>query len=159
MKGKRPTLLLASTLTALIASGCEKRTRQLTLVPTDEPRAIGEQVSQRALAARDAALTHVSERFDEEGARPGLDWAEGFVTPEGIVGSGTYQYSAQGWAVTVSYPIARPDQVVHQVVVVDESTGFRWEDRPDAAGRVSEAPGEAIAACGMALAHVRGRHG
>ena len=159
MKRERSALKLILTLGALIIAGCGGSAPQPTAVPTTEVTEIEAEQAQRVTSARDAALAHVREHYADQAPEPGLDWTEGFVTAEGIVGSGTRQYTAGDWLVIVSYPIAQPDLVAYRVVVTDVSTGFRWDGRVDAAGRVTESPEAVVSARDIALAHVRERHG
>ena len=159
MKRKCSALTLMLTLIPLIIAGCASSTPQPTALPTTEVTEIEAEQAQRVASARDAALTHVREHYVDQAPEPGLGWTEGFVTAEGIVGSGTSQYTAGDWLVIVSYPIVRPDLVVYRVVVTNTSTGFRWEGSVDAAGRVTESPAAVVSARDIALAHVRERHG
>ena len=88
--------------------------------------------------ARDAALAYISEHYGEQAPTPGLTWMEEHTTPEGFVGSSTFQHTAGDWAVTVSFPLVAPEAVVYQVVVANQTTGFQWEGEVDAAGQVKE---------------------
>ena len=103
------------------------------------------------LAARDAAVTYVIEHYAEQAPPPGLTW-----TGEGQ--RQTFQYTADDWAVTISWTVLLRRGVIrdlldllqghatqrypvfHQVVVANQTTGFEWVGRVDAAGRVREAP-------------------
>jgi len=159
MKRECSALTLILTLVPLIIAGCGRSALQPTAVPTSEVTEIEAEQAHRVASARDAALAHVREHYADQAPEPGLDWTEGFVTAEGIVGSGTRQYTAGDWLVIVSYPIARPDLVIYRVVVTNVSTGFRWDGRVDAADRVTESPEAVVSARDIALAHVRERHG
>lgn len=88
--------------------------------------------------ALDAALAYLRENYPEQAPAADLAWAEQRTTPEGLVGSESFQYAAGGWVITVSYPVVRPDLTVYTVVVVSEGTGFRWQGEVDAAGQVKE---------------------
>lgn len=88
------------------------------------------------VAARDAALAYLSERYGEEAPPLGLGWAEEFIPPEGWAPLGTYPYRAGEWLVTVYDPGVRPE--VYQVSVSNETTGFQWEGEIDAAGQARE---------------------
>ena len=67
-----------------------------------------------------------------------LTWTEERTTPEGVVGSEIYQYTAEDWVVTTTYPLVAPEAVVYQVVVANPSTGFRWEGEVNAVLQVTE---------------------
>ena len=136
-------------LSTLIISGCtsaseistiapvEVATEQPTQVPTTAPLEVAEEAPGEIRAARDVALAYVSGRYGEQSPALGLTWTEEFITPEGLVGSGTYQYTAEDWVVTLSYPIVAPEAVVYQIVVTNPTTGFQWEGEVDASGEVT----------------------
>jgi len=159
MKSRWSTLVLLLVVSALILGGCKPQPPQPTGIPTATPREVAVQAPEGVLMARDAALAFVSERYPEQAAAPGLAWTERRMTPEGLVGAETFQYTAQDWAVTVSYPIVRPDLVVYQVVVSNETTGFQWEGRVDASGSVMEAPEGVLMARDAVLAFLAERYG
>jgi len=95
------------------------------------------------LAARDAALAYVSEHYGEQAPAPGLIWTEDYIgvpVPEGHGGAGTlqYTYTAEDWAVYVSYQFLAPKPVVYGVLVQNLATHFYWEGEVDAAGQVTQ---------------------
>jgi hypothetical protein len=160
MKGRLYLLGLMLILGAVVVSGCvpptaqptevpmsaptEVATAQPTELPTATPTEAAVEAPDGVRAARDVALAYVSGRYGEQAPALGLTWMEEFITPEGLVGSGTYQYTAGDWVVTISYPIVAPEAVIYQVVVVNQTTGFRWEGEVDAAGQVTETRGQPV---------------
>ncbi len=158
MKSKSCTLVLLLTVGALNFSGCGPATPQPTEIPTATPTQAAVEAPD-PVRARDAALAHVSERYGEQAPALGLAWTEELTTPEGLVGLTTYQYTAEDWVVTVSYPIVRPDLTVYQVVVANDATGFHWEGQVDAAGRVTQALEGVLAARDAALTYVIEHYG
>ena len=131
---------------ALIVSGCGQTTAEptesltpirpevATEVAMETPRGEANQVR----TTRDLTLAYVGGRYSDEAPPLGLTWVEEDVTPEGLVGSITYQYSAEDWVVTISYQVVAPDSVIYQVVVSNQSTEFQWQGTVDAAGQVAE---------------------
>jgi serpin B len=93
--------------------------------------------------ARDAAMAYLAAAYDEVGPAPDLAWTEKMTTPEGLVGASSFEYTSEGWdgLVSVSFPIVAPEHLVYQVEVSDPSTGFQWEGKVDATGRVIEKDG------------------
>ncbi|NIQ81384.1 MAG: hypothetical protein GTN93_25470, partial [Anaerolineae bacterium] len=65
-------------------------------------------------------------------------WSEENITPEGLLGSSTFQYTADGWTITVSFPIVAPQATVFSVVAINDAIGFQWQGEIDATGRVTE---------------------
>jgi hypothetical protein len=88
--------------------------------------------------ARDAALVHIIAQYGDQPPASGLIWTEEVITPEGLVGSSSFQYVAGDWVVTVSFPLVAPQATVYQVAVINQVTGFQWEGEVDAAGQVTE---------------------
>jgi hypothetical protein len=114
MKSKLSTLGFVFVLSALIVSGCkpvtvqptevpttaptEAATEQPTKVPTTTPPEVAEEAPDEVRAARDAALAYVSGRYGEQAPALGLTWTGERTTPEGVVGSETYQYMPEDGA-------------------------------------------------------------
>ena len=95
------------------------------------------------LAARDAALAYVSERYSKQAPAHRLPWAEDYIgvpVPEGPWGAGTlqYTYTAEDWVVIISYQFLAPKPVVYEVRVNNLATYFHWQGDVDAAGQVTE---------------------
>jgi putative hemolysin len=85
---------------------------------------------------RDTALAYI--KANHEITPPETGWVEKDITPEGLVGASTFQYTAASWVVTVSFPIVAPDVTIYTVVATDQATGFQWEGEIDVAGQVTE---------------------
>jgi hypothetical protein len=119
--------------------------------PVEEPSA--PEASPQILEARDAALTYVREHFEDAPAES-LPWVEERLTPEDVPGGATWGYTADGWMVTVSYAVLPPEWTVYRVAVSEEATGFHWEGRVDASGRVPEGPEHMLVARDAALRFV-----
>jgi putative hemolysin len=85
---------------------------------------------------RDIALAYI--RANRQIASPEAGWIEEDLTPEGLVGASTFQYTAASWVVTVSFPIVAPDFTIYTVVATDQANGFQWEGEIDVAGQVTE---------------------
>ena len=95
------------------------------------------------LAARDAALAYIRTQYSGQAPVQGASWiAEitGIPVPEGPVGAGTFQYTytAEEWAVTISFQLLAPKPANYQIVVTNRSTGFYWQGEVNAAGQVTE---------------------
>ena len=149
MRSKLWTLLLVLLLGALASSGCGPAAVEPSPAPT--ATAGGESsplptatagaeavVILGPVAARDAALAFVAQSYGAESVLTDPAWEEENITPEGLVGASTFQYTAGNWVVTVSYPVVLPALTVYHVVVANEATGFRWEGDVDAQGQVTE---------------------
>ena len=130
MRSGLSTLGLVLMFGTLVFSGCGPTPAEPTEVPPGAPD---------PTAARDAALAYVREHYGDQAPAPGLSWTEEFVTPEGIVGVGAYEYTADDWVVTVSYPVVAPEAVIYQVMMSNQTTGFQWEGEVDAGLQVTEA--------------------
>jgi hypothetical protein len=83
-------------------------------------------------------LAYIAEKYSDRAPARWLTWAEENITPEGLVGSSTFRYTADGWVVTVSFPIVAPQATIFSVVVTNEAMGFQWQGAMDAAGQMEE---------------------
>jgi len=90
------------------------------------------------LTAHGAALNYISEHYGEQAPAPDLTWEGGRATPEGLVGDETFQYTAEDWMVTITYPVVAPENVVYHIVVANPTTGFQWEGELDAERYLTE---------------------
>lgn len=149
MKATRTVLVLAIVLGALIVSGCGISTPKPTDVPAPTetplpaptPTGVGDEAPTEAPdpeAARDEVLVHVTENYGEQAPRRGLTWMEEEATPEGLVGSATFRYTADDWVVIVTSPVVAPESIIFQVGLTNQATGFKWEGEVDSEGRVTE---------------------
>ncbi len=123
-------------------------------------------VDMEYVMARDAALITISEGYDEQAPPSRLPWAVEGITPDGQ-GSPVFQYSADEWVATVSCMVMIPDGCTFQALVINETTGFRWEGEVDTRGEVTERPTRApvkasewvLAARDAALAYLADQYG
>jgi hypothetical protein len=84
------------------------------------------------LHACDLACAYVAGEFPHLGLES-LEWNGRRLGADGLVGSETYEYRANGWVLTVSYPVVAPDAVVYAITLENEDTGFVWQGDMDAA--------------------------
>jgi len=56
-----------------------------------------------------------------------------------MVGSRSFEFSAEGWSIQVEYPLAAPDEVIYRIRVNSTDGSFSWEGEVDPSGRVSGA--------------------
>lgn len=130
----------------VLAAGCAPAPAQPTAAPTAHPTELptptpteaAVEVPDEVRAARDAALAYIVELYPDDAPAPGLTWTEERTTPEGLVGSETFEYTADDWRVTISYPVVAPENVIYQIVVENPTTGFKWEGKLDAGGNLTE---------------------
>jgi len=88
--------------------------------------------------ARDAALAYLSDQYSGQALPANLPWIEECTQPEGIARLVTCQYTTEGRAVTVTYPMVPPAIVVFGVVVTYDTDGFQWKGTVDDSGQVTE---------------------
>lgn len=138
----------------VLAAGCGPGPAQPTEVPTPTPTEIAVEVPDDVRAARDAALAYVSENYPDQVPPPGLTWAEESTTPEGLVGWVTYEFRAEDWVITIGTAVVPPEMRRYEVMVDNPASGFYWEGRVDAEGRVAEGPEIVLTARDAALDYV-----
>jgi hypothetical protein len=104
----------------------------VTDLPTDEPFDL------RQAGARDAALEYIKTTYPSHAPSENLNWKVEEITPEGLVGSSTFRYTAEDWVITLTAPVVAPEAVIYHVEVLSHASSFRWEGEVDANGHVTE---------------------
>jgi len=88
--------------------------------------------------AKDIAVRHVKNEFHELAETPvPQDWTVSNLTPEGLVGSTTLEFSGAGWTVNVHYAVVL-EPVYNIIVEYDNDAGFTWEGQIDSEGNLLE---------------------
>jgi hypothetical protein len=123
-----PVLLATDTSTPIAPAASTTDTP----VPTEEP------MDFLQASARDAALAYIRDVYPAYASPENLGWAVENITPEGLVGSTTFQYKAEDWVIILTAPVVAPDAVIYHVELTREDSSFRWEGEVDAEGNVSE---------------------
>jgi hypothetical protein len=88
--------------------------------------------------AHQAVLTFLQDQYGDEAPAVDLTWLEENVTEAGLVGSTTYQYTAEDWMITVTYPLVNPASTIYTIDVIEAVSGFMWKGEVDAQGTVTE---------------------
>ncbi len=88
--------------------------------------------------ARDAAIDYVLSFHDElKGLKAPSSWRERNLTPEGLVGSNTVQYTSGGWKVTIKNAVVMVPTYNVEIEYTG-SVGFQWKGTVDQEGNVVE---------------------
>ena len=138
MRSRLSILGLVLILGGLILNGCGLGTELPPEGPTATPTAATVE-GPDPVRARDAALVYVIGHYGEQGPQGDLLWTEERTTPEGLVGSETFQYAADDWVVNISNPIVAPEATIYEVTVTNADLGLDWQGTVDAQGTVTEA--------------------
>ncbi|XES77013.1 MAG: hypothetical protein ACBZ72_12680 [Candidatus Bathyarchaeia archaeon] len=78
--------------------------QQIPKQAQDQPENVPEPTLQEDI--REAALTYIGENHPEAlQFMSDLNWTGGRVTPPNLLGAETYTYQAEGWNVTIHYPV------------------------------------------------------
>jgi serpin B len=147
VKHRLAILALVLTLSAPFLSGCKPTAGPAAAAETPAPNATDTPGSDATVEppdparARDAAMSYLTEAYGSPTSELDLAWTEEATTSPGLVGSSSFQYTADGWSVSVSFPIVAPGAVIYRVVVSNETSGFHWEGEVDARMRVTETVG------------------
>lgn len=92
----------------------------------------------KVIDARDRALAYIVARYGEPMPVPEADWQVENTTPEGLVGSSSFRFSAGEVVVEITYPIVAPENEIYQVSVSNPASSFHWEGEVNPAGLVIE---------------------
>jgi len=88
--------------------------------------------------AKDLAIEFIRENYPELGTIPTPEiWAFEILTPEGLVGASTQQFTGDGWTVNVSFPIVM--KPVYTISIrYSGDVSFEWEGTVDQDRNVDE---------------------
>jgi hypothetical protein len=88
--------------------------------------------------AKDIAVQHVKNEYHElEDAPIPQEWTVSNLTPEGLVGTTTLEFSGAGWTVRIHYAVVL-EPVYNILVEYDNDAGFIWEGQIDPEGNLLE---------------------
>jgi hypothetical protein len=88
--------------------------------------------------AKDLAVQHVKTEYHEFEDTPiPQDWTVSNLTPEGLVGTTTLEFSGAGWTVRIHYAVVL-EPVYDILVEYDNDAGFTWEGQIDSEGNLLE---------------------
>jgi hypothetical protein len=105
------------------------------VLPPDDTVEIPEGVQ----SARDAVLAYLNEHYGEKAPALGLTWTGGSTLPENPPpGWSEYQFTSDDWVIKIGHAVLPPEQIIYEVVVTNQTTGFHWQGEVDAAWRVTE---------------------
>jgi len=90
------------------------------------------------LSARDRVLDYLSKHYGDQAPAIDLIWASELTTPEGLLGSMSYDFTAGEWVMHLSYPVTSLDQVIYHITLDNAQAKFHWVGEVDAKGDVSE---------------------
>ncbi len=85
-------------------------------------------------AAREAALEFVQLNFGRSAPSSDLIWVGDQDPTDGMVGSSTAQYLADGWSARVTFPLVAPNATIYTVKI--DGDVFAWEGLINAYGEV-----------------------
>ena len=131
VKSKFFLVVATLSLTVLLLSAC---TNQPSPTPT-----VKLEVS-NAADARDAAFAYLRENESENAPSADIVWQERNITPSGVAGVGgeTIEFTADGWAITVSYPVPPPEDTAYNVAVSNIKLNWHWSGTIKADGSVTK---------------------
>ena len=124
--GKLYLVMAMLGIIALVAGAC-----------TSQPGPLPSEVRDAA-EARGVALSYLLAHVGDKAPSPGADWQAQDVTPPGLVGSTTIEFTSGEWRIKVSYPVVPPENTVYQVVVSSVKLGWHWEGTVEYDGTVTE---------------------
>ncbi len=127
-------------ISALCLANCDSDS-----TPTEKATATGDEteaplveIPEGVIAARESAMSYVLSNYNVQVfPAPGSNWEAERTTPENLVGSESYEFSAGDINIAITYPVVAPQNVIYHVVI-DKGADFQWEGDVDAAGQVTE---------------------
>ncbi len=91
-----------------------------------------------AAGARDVAFSHLREYEAQNVPGADIEWQEADVTPPGLVGSTTKEFTSDGWTVEVYSPVVAPQYTRYEVTIISVTSGWHWQGTVKPDGTVTE---------------------
>jgi hypothetical protein len=114
------------------------------------------------LSARDALLAFLRDRYPDNAPSDAVVWIGRSTAPTGVLGISSYEFTGDGWLMTVAAVSISPAEVQYEMGLEDPQRGLRWTARLDAAYGLLESnlnlAAEVLVVRGIVLAYVRERH-
>ena len=105
---------------------------------TPTPPGSTELVVKDAAEARQVAIKYLQGKDIAEAPNLDTKWQESDETPPGLVGAASKYFTSGEWAVSISYPVVRPDLTVYRVVIISTKLGWHWKGEVKADGTLTE---------------------
>jgi hypothetical protein len=88
--------------------------------------------------ARGAAISYIQANYKETTPPAGGDWQGKDVTPEGLLGRRTVEFTLDEWKVLVSSPVVAPENIRYEVTIRNTESNWYWRGIVEPDGYVSE---------------------
>jgi hypothetical protein len=154
------TIVGLLSLVALLANatGCDWLPATLTPAPTATQTPVVE-IPLAILSARDALLAFLKNQYPGKAPADSVVWSGLDTTLPRVVGVSTYEFSGDGWVMTVAAVSVSPTQTLYEMGLNSSQAGLHWTARLDAAYHLLESnlnlAVEVLVARDTALAYVR----
>ncbi len=122
------SVVFAAVLLLASAMGCDLFEETPTPTPTPPP-----DIPSEVLAARDAALTFIRERYPDAAPAAGIHWTSQNTTPPDAPGVPSYEFTSGNWLMTIWVPLVAQDSPIYEMELDNHDTGFSWTGRLSAA--------------------------
>ena len=152
--GSRKTLILSMALLLAMVTGCDRFQKTPTPTATPSP-----DIPAEVLAARDAALAYLGHAYPGKAPRASITWVGRDTTLQGLVSVSSYEFTGDNWLMTIGVPTISPGNVIYEIELGHQETGFRWTGKLDAGHALLESnlnvAVEALVVRDMVLSYVR----
>ena len=91
-----------------------------------------------AADARDVGFSYLQEQEGQDVPGADAEWQEADVTPPGLVGSTTKEFTSDGWTVEVYSPVVAPQYIRYEVTITSVQMGWHWQGTVKPDGTVTE---------------------
>ena len=132
----RVALVFLFMVTAILIAGCAATPEENFTPVTQVPTAVATELPVGVQTARDAVLAYVTANYNISVSPSETNWRVNYITPQRILGIGTFRLSADNCELTISYPLVAADSTIYHVTLDDSETAFHWEGDVDAQGKV-----------------------
>jgi hypothetical protein len=99
------------------------------------------------LNAFQTTLALLQSAYPDSAPTSDAGWQTDDITPPGLVGSGGYRFTIEGWQIDITYPIVAPEAMIYNIRAEHTTSDLHWEATIDAQGQIidSSTPLQALA--------------
>jgi hypothetical protein len=114
-------IMLISGFLAAAVAACSEVPSTPTLTPT-----VPADVPSQVVAARDAALGFLRQRYLSRAPAAGVGWTGRNTNPPDVPGLPSYEFTSGDWVMTIWVPAISVHSVIYEMRLDNAATGFYW---------------------------------
>jgi hypothetical protein len=139
----RKMFLLSLLVVTLAACGSVEVDLEATATTASDIDSSG-QPPDEIVSVLHTAIDQLRVEFPADSPDRDADWQAQDIATPGLVGSGGYRFTIEGWQIDITYPIVAPESMVYTITADQFTSGLHWKATVDSQGLI-QTPVTAIA--------------